>query len=71
MKSSDITPAKRSSGHIRGKKPSSLRSIARKSRPDVDGYKYRTVIDLTNDFEVKEYVERVYVIDEVIIDLTD
>ena len=42
MKSSDVTPVKRSSGRIRGKKPSSLRSNARKSRPDVDGYKYRT-----------------------------
>jgi hypothetical protein len=71
MKSSDVTPVKRSSGRIRGKKPSSLRSNARKSRPDVDGYKYRTVIDLTNDFEVKEYVERVDVIDEMIIALTD
>ena len=71
MKSSDVTPVKRSSGRIRGKKPSSLRYIARKSCPDVDGYKCRTVIDLTNDFEVREYVERVDVIDEVIIDLTD
>jgi hypothetical protein len=63
MKSSDVTP-----GRIRGKKPSSLRSIARKSCPDVDGYKCRTVIDLTHDFEVREYVERVDVINEVIID---
>ena len=71
MKSSDVTPVKRSSGRIRGKKPSSLRVIARKSCPDVDGYKCRTVIDLTNDNEVREYVERVDVIDAVIIDLTD
>ena len=55
-----------------GEKPSSLRAIARKSCPDVDGYKCRTIIDLTNDFEVREYVERV-VIDDVneVIDLTD
>ena len=72
MKSSDITPVKRSSRRIWGKKPSSLRAIARKSCPDVDGYKCRTIIDLTNDFEVREYVERV-VIDDVneVIDLTD
>ena len=70
MKNSNVTPVKRSSGRIWGKKPSSLRSIARKSCPDEEGYKCRTVIDLTNDFEVKEYVERVDVIDEVI-DLTD
>ena len=70
MKRSNVTPVKRSSGRILGK-PSSLRSIARKSCPDVDGYKCRTVIDLTNDFEVREYVERVDVIDEVIIHLTD
>jgi hypothetical protein len=70
MKSSDVTSVKRSSGRIRGKKPSSLRVIARKSCPDVDGYKCRTVIDLTNDNEVREYVERVEY-DEVIIDLTD
>jgi hypothetical protein len=71
MKSSDVTPVKRSSGRIRGKKPSSLGVIARKSCPDVHGYKCRTVIDLTNDNEVREYVERVDVIEEVIIDLTD
>lgn len=70
MKSSNVTPVKRSSGRIRGKKPSSLRSIARKSCPDDKGYKCRTVIDLTNELEVKEYVERVE-IEEVIIDLTD
>jgi hypothetical protein len=35
-----------------------------------EGYKYRTVIDLTNDNEVKEYIERLDLIDEVI-DLTD
>jgi hypothetical protein len=70
MKNSNVTPVKRSSGRIREKKPSSLRSIARKSCPDVDGYKSRTVIDLTDDNEVKEYVELLDMMYEVI-DLTD
>jgi len=70
MKNSNVSPVKRSSGRIRGKKPPSLRSIARKSCLDVDGYKCRTVIDLTNENEVKEYVERLDLIDKVI-DLTD
>jgi len=69
MKNSDVTRLKRTSGRILRKKQSGLRSIARKSCPDQEGCKFRRVIDLTNDFEVKEYVERV-VIDEVI-DLTD
>ena len=64
MKNSYATPVKRSSGRIRGKKPSSSRSIARKS------CQCRTVIDLTDENEVKEYIECVHVIDEVI-DLTD
>ena len=70
MKNTNVTPVKRSSGRIRGKKPSSLRVIARKTCPDENGYKYRTVIDLTDDNEVKEYIERLDFIDEVI-DLTD
>ena len=56
MKNSYATPVKRSSVRIRGKKPFSLRSIARKS------CQCRTVIDLTDENEVKEYIERVHVI---------
>lgn len=68
MKTNEITPERRTVGRIRLKKPCKFR--ARKSCPDEQGFKFRTIIDLTDDLHVREYNERVN-IGEIVIDLTD